>query len=365
MRETQGRRRLVALERALRDQAQDLAVFFVFDRPSLVEERPALARTFFAERCLPEIQLKQMTDALHGVGAHAQLFDGHTFVAALVGGIHHQVNKRLIVAYNGLGYSVGRGAFEPGRKSLVPLLADSYGLLCANADPYACAFTLHKFHCFSILKLFGVNVPKMWHFRPHSGWLGDAPPRGTKVIVKSNYESWSVGVTEESVFTADESCTDRVHAAAQRIGQAVIVQEFISGPEVCVPVLSCPGPIVSQPMELVLERTSDDTEMFMTIDDNLTDEGISYRPFGGEGGVRAQDSARRIVELLDLRGLSRIDFRVDRDGVPWAFDVAISPGIAADGSAFNSLSEYGGFDHAAFIRLVIAATLGAHGVLDI
>ncbi len=364
MGDPQCRQQLVALERALCDQAQDLAVFFVFDRPSLVQERPALARTFFAERCLSEVQLKQMTDSLDAVGAHTQLFDSHAFVEALAGGIHKQVNKRLIVAYNGLGYSVGRGAFEPGRKSLVPLLADSYGLLCANADPYACAFTLHKFHCFSILKLLGAGVPRTWHFRPSSGWLGDAPPHGTKVIVKSNYESWSVGVTEESVFIADESCTDRVHASAQRIGQPVTVQEYIAGPEVCVPVLSCPERIASQPVELVLERTADGTDMFMTIDDTITDEGISYRPFGGEVGARVQDSARRIVELLDLRGLSRIDFRVDRDGVPWAFDVAISPGIAANGSAFVSLAEYVGFDHAAFIRLVIAATLGAHGVLD-
>lgn len=357
-------RRLEALENALRSRARDLAVFLVFDRPSLVAKRPALARTFFAERCAPDAQLELMVEAFRAVDAYAELFESdHAFLAALSAGLRERTGRSLMIAYNGLGYSVGEGAFEPGRKSLIPLIADSYGMLCANADPYACALTLHKFHCFRLLQTLGINAPKIWFFRPNYGWVGRPPPPETKVIVKSNYESWSVGVTDESVFIVDESCTDRVAAAAERVGQPMAVQEFIAGQEIYVPVMSCPRPIACTPVELILKHASDHGDTFMTIDDVLADEG-SYRPLVGESEIidRLQLEAREVVNVLDLRGLSRIDFRIDENGTPWVFDIAISPGVGAEGAAFTSLAQCG-FDYPAFIRLVIATTLGAHGLL--
>ena len=90
------------------------------------------------------------------------------------------------------------------------------------------------------------------HYRVERGWLGGRPPAGTKVIVKSTYEAWSVGVTDQSVFVVDEDCDYRVAAVAEAIGQAVTVQQFVSGPEVCIPVLACPEQIVGEPVEQVL-----------------------------------------------------------------------------------------------------------------
>ena len=53
-----------------------------------------------------------------------------------------------------------------------------------------------------------------------------------KVIAKSTYENWSVGVTDASIFHVDDSCDARVATIAEAIGQPVTVQQFISGTEV-------------------------------------------------------------------------------------------------------------------------------------
>ena len=37
------------------------------------------------------------------------------------------------------------------------------------------------------------------------------------MIAKSTYESWSVGVTEESVFVVDDTCDERVAAMPLRL----------------------------------------------------------------------------------------------------------------------------------------------------
>jgi D-alanine-D-alanine ligase len=359
-----GELRLRVLEKALVDRAGDLAVFLVFDRPSLIAERPALALTFYEERCETEAQLERLSEAFRSVGAYVELFENEPpFLKALAEGRLLDLGRDLLVAYNGMGWGVG-GGFRPGRKALIPLVADSYDLVCANSDGYACAIGMHKFHCFRLLEALGLGVPPVWQYRPGTGWVDGCPPEGMKVIVKSTYEAWSVGVTEESVFRVDNSCEERASLIAEGIGQPVTVQEFIPGPEVGVTVLSCPEVVVPPPMESILTKAPEDPNAVMTVADNMTEGAVDFRRFEAEPGVMRQlrASASKVLELLQLEGFTRMDFRVDDSGVPWLTDVSVSPGLEPDGSAAGSFAEYG-FDHGEFIRAVVASTLGARGLL--
>jgi D-ala D-ala ligase C-terminus len=362
---SEDRRQLGSLERAFALRAGDLAAFLVFDRPSRIAERPGLARTFFAERCVSDQQIQQLRDALSEVGARVDLFEGdREFVAALAGGHHRKTGKALQVAYNGLVYSVGSEAFQPGRKSLIPLLCDSYGFPCVNSDAYACTFTLHKFHSFRVLESIGIHTPRTWQYEMDRGWIGGMPPHGTKVIAKSTFESWAVGVGEKSLFTMDDSSDSRVAEIAEQIGQPVTVQEFVLGLEVYVPVLSTPSLIALPPVESQLLRAPGDREAIVTLEDNLDDEAVAYRLFECMPNVdrELRRRAREIVSLLHLEGLARIDFRVDEDGKPWVFDIAVSPGVGPRGASFCGAAHHG-FDHPSFVRLVFAATLASRGFL--
>lgn len=357
--------RLRELEAALRRAGDDLALFMVYERPSQVADRPALARTYFAQRCVSDTQLNLMIDAFRSIGAYVELFDGELpFLRALADGNLDRIDRRLRVVYNGIGFGVTDGGFLPGRMALIPSVADSYGLICANSDAYTCAFALHRFHSFVVLRALGVAAPPVWHFRPKAGWMGEPPPRGTKVIAKSTYEAWSVGVTEDSVFVVDGACDRRVAAIAEEIGQAVTVQEFVSGREVCVPIIAFPEPIITPPVEQILTKAPRDADAVMTIDDNLNQSAVTYELF--DGAEATLDSMRRtcleVFDILQVKALGRMDFRVAADGQPWLTDAAITPGLSEASSAFASLSQLG-FDHPSFLRLVVAATLGARGLL--
>jgi len=357
---------LHAVERALIQKAQDLALYLVYDRPERVSERPGLVRTYFAQRCVSDEQLDLMIDAFRSVGAYVEVFHGERpFMKALADGRLQRMAQSLKVAYNGIGWGIAIDGFKPGRKSLIPLVADSYSLICANSDAYACAISLHKFHSSLVLEALGVLTPKTWQYRPPQGWIGKPPAPGTRVIAKSTYEAWSVGVTQESVFVVDESSEARVASIAEGIGQPVTVQEFIPGREVCVPVLSCPERVVTPPMEAIMTRAPGHPDAVMTVDDNLRKGAVSHRRFDGSPKLIEQlsESALAVFEIFDLQGLTRIDFRIDEHDRPWVFDVAIDPGVGLKSSAFLSLAELG-FDHGGFLRTAIAATLGAEGRLD-
>lgn len=357
---------LASLERALVARASDLALFLVYDRPNRADERPGLVRTYFAQRCVSDLQLEQTIAAFRDVGSYVELFAGERpLLEALASGRLQALPQRLRVVYNGIEGGIAFDGFAPGRKALIPSVADSYGLVCANSNAYACALGRHKFHYFTVLRALGVATPRVWHFRPGHGWAGGRrPPHATKVIAKSTYESWSVGVREDSIFVVDRTADERVAAICADIGQAVTVQQFVAGPEVCVPVVAGPVPLTTPPVEAVLAKAPGDQTAVMTIDDNLAHGGVTYRRFEADAAVESQlrETAIAAFGLLELESFARIDLRVDSDGRGWVIDVGVSPGLSTGSSAYHSFAELG-FDHPAFLRAVVAASLGARGLL--
>lgn len=351
------------LEAWVSAHGDELALFLVYERPSQVTSRPALARTYFAERCVSDEQLQAMTDAFRAIGAYVELFEGELpFIEAMAEGRIDRIDRRIKLAYNGIGFGITTGGFQPGRMALIPSLTDAYGLLCTNSDAYTCAIALHRFHSFVLLEALGVPAPPVWHYRLKGGWMGERPPKGTKVIAKSTYEAWSVGVTEESVFVVDDSCERRVSAIAEAIGQPVTLQTFIAGREVCVPILALPEPTTMPPVEQLLLHKPDDPEAVMTIDDNLTTGAVAYVPFDGPNDTieLIERTSLAVFEILQQRALGRMDFRIDSNGVPWLTDAAVTPGLGSWSSAYASLSQLG-FDHSQFLRLVVACSLAANG----
>jgi D-alanine-D-alanine ligase len=178
------------------------------------------------------------------------------------------------------------------------------------------------------------------------------------VIVKSTYEAWSVGVTDASVFIVGDDLDDRVAAISESIGQSVTVQRFVAGREVCVPIVSCPVPEVAPPVEQVLAKAPRDAEAFFTIGDNLDAAAVSYVPFSCDEDTWEQMRAtsHSTFEHLQMRGVGRMDFRVDATGMPWLTDVAISPSWDRASSIFASLSQLG-LDYDAFLRVLLASAI--------
>ena len=337
----------------------ELAIFLVYDRPNRSNERKGLTRSYFRERCISNENLRQMIDSFRLIGAYVELFNGeHEFINALSSGKINSIRQKFKVAYNGIEGSIAHDGFMAGRKALIPALSDAYDIFCANSSPYACALGRHKFHYLTILSKLNLPVPSTWHYHLDWGWAGgNMPPSGIKIIVKSTYESWSVGVTEESVFYVNGKTTERVKAIAESIGQSVTVQEFIDGSEICIPVFTSPNPLATPPVKTILLKDPDNPKAFMTIDDNLKPDSINYQIFDESSLSRkVQNLATRAFMGLELNGLARIDLRIDEQDNPFIFDVGVSPSLSEDESSFTSFSALN-LNHKQFLHAVIASSL--------
>ncbi|MEM9518763.1 MAG: hypothetical protein AAGA37_05540 [Actinomycetota bacterium] len=355
--------RLASISRGVERIGPDIALSLVYARPSLVERRPAIARVAYAERCISDEQLSELIAAFRSIGSYVELFDGELpFLDALVSGRLSALGRRYNLVHNGIGWGITDGGFQPGRKSLIPALADSYGLVGTSSNAYTSSIALHRFHSFVLLRSLGVQAPEVWHYRPGRGWMGDRVPEGTKVIVKSTYEAWSVGVTEDSVFVVDSSCEARLDSIAASIGQPVTLQRFVTGREVCVPILEVPDVLVMPPIEQVITKAPSDGNAVLTLADNLAAGAVAYVPFEPDEvlGAALANATRIAFEIMQSEFIGRMDFRIDVAGEPWLTDVAIEPGWGRSAAMFRSAEQLG-LTYTDFLRVLMAGSLFTKG----
>jgi D-alanine-D-alanine ligase len=224
-------------------------------------------------------------------------------------------------------YTTAEGGSGPGRRALIPALCNLLSVPALNSGAHASSLVRHKFHAYAVLRQAGVRVPKTWQFGDGRWAGGAAPGHGARVIVKPTYESMGIGIDDESVRIVDSTFDSFVEDKTRRFGQPAIVQEFVSGEEVGVPVA---GIGLTYALPPIVQRRANG-ERYDGVPKTFRDEHVLHDLSHGDFEAPAsqieslREAAVRAFDALDMRGVGRIDFRIDADGRAWAFDTNGEP----------------------------------------
>jgi len=225
-------------------------------------------------------------------------------------------------------YTTAEGGSGAGRRALIPAMCNLLGVPSLNCGAHAATLVRHKFHAYSVLRRVGVRIPETRQFGT-SGWVGGLRPAlGSRVIVKPVYESMGIGVDDDSVQVVDTDFETYMASKVRKFGQPAIVQEFVSGEEVGVPVARIGTTTVALPP--IIQRRANG-EMYdqhpKTFRDEHIERDLSHAPFQAPRAqlVALRTAAVLAFDSLEMKGVGRIDFRVDRDGRAWAFDTNGEP----------------------------------------
>ena len=181
-----------------------------------------------------------------------------------------------------------------------------------------------------------------------------------KYIVKPIWEEASVGISEDLIFTIDDS--EKVNKIKRLAVSQYFIEEFIEGREFNVSMLSGKnGPEILPPAEIIFseyfknrpkivgykakwDETSEEykhtNRSFETLDDNplLKDKLI--------------DICTRSWKTFNLHGYARIDFRVDDSGKIYILELNGNPCIAPD-SGFIASTEKAGYSKEEIINRIL------------
>ncbi|OCJ65503.1 hypothetical protein A6U97_27670 [Agrobacterium tumefaciens] len=337
--------RFRALIGAVRAHAADIAVTIVADDAADADDKPALKQVHFLERLDAEMELNRVTRIFLDAGIACRVIFGfRKFMelaleeslfpaAALI--------KVVVDRTEGGGH---RDGFGPARRSTGALLCRQFGFHYAHSDAYSAAITRHKHHQAIILRSSGLPVPNTWSFDSHRGWIAGEPAAGFKIICKSTFEAWSIGVSEETVGEYDGRMRGAIRDLAEEIGQPVCVQQYIEGREIYSLVVEDEAPSVVGLAEARSSAGPKSNGSYLAFDDHHRPGGIVYDHVADLAAATALEIERAAIGtflLLSMSVVGRIDFRVDGTGRPFIIDIADNPGTSRASSLVFILSAAG------------------------
>lgn len=231
-----------------------------------------------------------------------------------------------------------------GRKSLIPAFCDLHEILYTGSDAYTVSFSRNKYHWHSFLYQGGFPICESFLFSPIHRWtMNKKPKNGQKVIAKLNGESSSIGLSSENIFYYSEEKDDFLMKLSQTFNQDLIVEQFISGEEVEVPVISTNKESCSLlPASITVNGTSNlnDTILDYTIRDKHLFEHELYIK-NTKVAQKIMETTEAIAKAMNIRGLGRIDYRINQENKFFITDISTNPHITKSMTFWFAYREMG------------------------
>jgi D-alanine-D-alanine ligase len=185
------------------------------------------------------------------------------------------------------------------------------------------ALTFNKRYTVAVAAFGGVNVAKSLHLFKHSPIPASSilQQLALPVFVKPNNGGSSIGMSKVTEAADLEAALEK----AFKEDDQVLVEEFIRGREFTIGVFKSEGNIITLPITEVISKKDFfdyEAKYVAGMSDEITpakvDEHIAEK-------IRA--NAKQVYELLDCRGIVRIDFIYDESkGEPFMLEVNTVPG---------------------------------------
>lgn len=213
----------------------------------------------------------------------------------------------------------------PGEDGKLQAYFDMIDLPYVNSNAFAASLTSNKWACNAFLRNFGIATARSILLRK-----GDSPnpieiadELGFPCFVKPNDGGSSFGISK--VKTLMQMPEAIAHAFEE--GDEVVIESFIDGREVtCGLYFDGSTVIALSPTEIV---TSNEYFDYQAKYEGASDE-ITPADIPQAWTTDIQNTSKSIYRRLGLKGLARVDFIVNSDGVPFLIEVNTNPGMSAE-----------------------------------
>lgn len=278
-------------------------------------------------------------------------FDELDFIKDIViGELRNNSPKKILVI------NTAQKGTSHGRKSLVPAFCDMHNILYAGSDAYITSFARDKYHWYCLLNNGNLPVCESFSYDYQSGWIfGQKPKIGTKVITKLNHESSSIGLTANNIFEYDYDADKFIHELSTRYEQRVIVQHFISGCEVEVPAIASKNGVYSLiPAGISIEHNKilGNSILDYSIRGDHLFEFYDYCKYNLQSAQELMKMAETVASVMNMKGLVRVDFRIEENGKYWITDVSSSPHFTKSMTFWHAYQALG-YEYSDVLKTII------------
>lgn len=324
--------------------------------------RPEVKTRAGAPRLLPEDRFEEYdspstVEALLGALAER----GHR--GRFLGGGRRFVEE-LLERPPDLVFNIAEGSGTRSREAHVPAVCEMLGVPFTGSDPLTLAATLDKAVAKRLVASAGIATPRFAVFESAADF-GKFGSLGFPCIAKPLREGSSIGIRRTSRVDDADALKDEIERLLADYEEPVLVEEFLPGAEFTVGILGegesarALGVMEIEPVGVAVE----DFVYSLEVKRNFQRE-VAYHvpPRRSASLVHAiEELALASARALGCRDLSRIDVRLDADGVPYFLEANPLPGLAPGTGDVVILSELAGIPYVELIDRVVRTALARIG----
>lgn len=281
------------------------------------------------------------------------------------------VNLQLADSYEALFADPGcdfvfpllnRGGFL-NSEMLLPLLATRLGIPFLGASPILRGQSDDKHLTKLEARSRGVPTAPWAIYRRGAPLDPGLCPGAERLVIKPNASSASWGVHDATDWNGARLAIEEIHGE----GHDAIVEPFLDGSDVEVPVITCAGQPSSMPMMLFEQADPSHLRTYREKRD-LVEREQKYRlvPFDGAAAAeRIADMVRSLAGIFFPFDYGRFEFRYDqRTGQIHFMEVNLNCNLWSE-KVFGKSAELLGWSHADLIETILCESLQRQGLLEL
>lgn len=235
-------------------------------------------------------------------------------------------------------FNIAEGKWGEARETQIPMICEILQIPYTHSGPTTHTISLDKSFTNLILAgVGGINVPD-------STVVKSKDYKITKslkfpLIVKPNSEGSSKGVLDKNVVNNSSDLTKRVKIISENFSKEVLVEEYIDGREFTVAVIGNESPqvlpIIEQKFDFLpkgMNRIAS-FELKWLYEDKLKNLSDAYDcPAKIDGDLRheIEQTSKKVYQILDVKDVARIDYRLNSKGKLYFIEINTLPGINLD-----------------------------------
>ncbi len=300
-----------------------------------------------------------IADALREAGHEVVLVDAGVPVA--------QLAAELVAAEPELVFNTAEGRRGPCREAFFPQLFEELGLPYTGADAHGCTLTLDKALSKLLVGRAGVPTPTWALIR--TAWDRFPEALQPPVIVKPNFEGSSKGIGDDAVFEDLSRLRAALPGLLARYPDGLLVEEYVEGYDVVAPYIAGASPQTGDVLPLGAYHFDPEAiagRRYRIYDYTLKHEdsdAVTVRvpaPIPEPLAERIRGYTRVALDVLKLRDLGRMDFRVSDDGRVYFLEANALPSLEPGASLYAAAALVGLETPAALLGRVVESAVHRH-----
>ncbi len=283
-----------------------------------------------------------------------------------------KIYGRLVEGKYDFVFNIAEGIRGESRESHVPAMLEMLGIPYTGSGVLTQAITLDKKRTKDVLLYHKIPTPNFQIFSSLNQVLRE--DMRFPLIVKPNSEGSSKGIRNKSLVYNEAELREMVRFVIENYNQDAIVEEFLEGREFTVSILGNNPKKVLPIVEVSFEGLPEGMNKFDSYEvkwlwdnpNNPIDSVICPAKVSKVLEKRLGEIALKCFEVLEIKDLCRIDFRLDSFGTPNVIEINAIPGLMpdpAENSRFPKACFAAGMSYDEIINRVMDEAMIRYGLM--